>query len=153
MLGVLWVAETDMLDHRDSERRRMSALVPVVIALAGVAQVTASTTRLRPRAASWLMASAIGVLFLTILVSSWVLSLGLLSGLPLVHAFLVWVLAPHGHRCAVVTVDRGATALAVGSGPIDRVHPGRLPTTLCSRLDGMTGRVVISHMLSDAACR
>lgn len=74
----------------------MTALLVVPVLAAAVALVIVGpwSRRLEPRAAAWLTTGGILVVVSSVLATSWVVSLGLLSGAPLVHHLLSWCLHP-----------------------------------------------------------
>ncbi len=72
-------------------------LAPVLLAIASLVVVGPSARRLHPRAAAWLTVCAISAVFLSLLASSWILSLALLSGVPFLHRLLAWCLHPMSH--------------------------------------------------------
>lgn len=86
-------------------------LVPVLVAVAALVVVGPRSRRLEPRTAAWLTTGAITAVVASVLATSWIVSLGLLSGAPFVHRLLTWCLHPTSHA-TIGTRLVGAAALA-----------------------------------------
>lgn len=82
-------------------------LAPAALALVALTVAASLPARLRPRATAWLLATSITLVFASVVASAWVLSLGLLSGVPAVHRLLTWCLHPMS--------DAGTPARMIGA--------------------------------------
>lgn len=98
-------------------------LVPVTVAVAALIWVGPRSRRLDPRTAAWLTTSAIGVVVTSVLATSWIVSLGLLSGAPFVHRLLTWCLHPMSHA---TLGTRLIGAAALGFSALSTLHALRV---------------------------
>ena len=92
----------------------LTLFVPVLVAAVALVIVGPRSRRINPRAAAWLTSCGIAIVVTSALATSWVVSLGLLSGAPFVHRLLTWCLHPMSHA-TVGTRVISAVALAASA--------------------------------------
>jgi hypothetical protein len=89
---------------------------PLLLALVATTVVAAVGGRLRPRHGAWLTAASIGSVFVTVLVTSWVLTLGFLAHEPVSGDLFAWCREPIGvHHSISRWIGLAALATALWS--------------------------------------
>lgn len=116
-------------------------LAPALVAALALVLVGPMSRRLPPRTAAWLTAGSISAVFVSVLTSAWIVSLGLLSGAPFVHALFTWCLHPMSHAGAGI---RALGAVALAASAVLTLHACRVTSAWWgSRADGAAGVRVV----------